>query len=777
MLGGIRKKFATLTGRPEEESPSESSKDSAESETEATEKGKKSSTAGAGGSAKINVQTATREELISFLRKQQGLIKERSAALKEARIRLEATTSEKEELVGTLKISLQEQVQRCEILEKETIQAKEMLEKLEKENKVASDALQASKQREKEILRSEMSLVSTATSPVFFCGAIDAHGKEEEEKDDEKAERIPGIDVGIQSENHEEMRVASLSMDASTQEREKKKPVEGIEVGTQSDFDSLKDGEQERMEMEEEKRLEETVAKEVDRLVGIERVRLKEQKLEEEKEQQKDRQILLDIIERMKHEKEEDSKEKERMKNRISMLNKKLEAIFATVSSTAVHIKPVEVRDVKSRIVESLSSFESVLTDAMKDLSSECEKHSASMNAENTAQRKQLKLELAKMKKEHDVQSVKYEEYQKKIRDVLRQKSEEEREMASKFEARFSKVSQSLEESNIELRGLRESNEAMRILLLESAGVKEELARVRQLLEEKREMIEKQTLELGEERRKKEEMLRDHENEMALLQKKHEGELSKSETVSQGRFDDFREEMQSYRDRMRKQLEDRDKEILQLRDQLNALAARRSGTPGGSLGADVSDIGQEEDHLKMIGMIGVVESESFVENVDEKDKRKENVVVSGVEVSVQTDVMDGIGPEDAALMEFARLQAERDEEMKRLKSVLVSYQRDVRENEETIELLRTEQKLLKNEIRELERCRKREWANGEYLKNVFVKFLCGHMESPDASVEQHLLDVLGRLLQFSEQDWKAIEQARKQRVGWGGMLSRWVGKQ
>jgi len=92
------------------------------------------------------------------------------------------------------------------------------------------------------------------------------------------------------------------------------------------------------------------------------------------------------------------------------------------------------------------------------------------------------------------------------------------------------------------------------------------------------------------------------------------------------------------------------------------------------------------------------------------------------------------------------------------------------EDTEYNEKLHVEQeKALKESIREMERSKKRENANIEYLKNVLVKFLL-------TDEHEALLPVLSTVLQFSPEETTKIREklsAQKEGYLWGTMNKLW----
>jgi len=83
------------------------------------------------------------------------------------------------------------------------------------------------------------------------------------------------------------------------------------------------------------------------------------------------------------------------------------------------------------------------------------------------------------------------------------------------------------------------------------------------------------------------------------------------------------------------------------------------------------------------------------------------------------------------------------------------------EQSETNEKLHELQaKLLKDEIRELQRATKRSTADMDYLKNIIVKYM-------ETQEHEKLLPVIASILQFAPEDIKIIQESNSKRSKWG----------
>ena len=106
------------------------------------------------------------------------------------------------------------------------------------------------------------------------------------------------------------------------------------------------------------------------------------------------------------------------------------------------------------------------------------------------------------------------------------------------------------------------------------------------------------------------------------------------------------------------------------------------------------------------------------------------------------------------------MQAAREEELVALKTALAQAQDSVREGDEMMRLHNLQETALKKEIRELERTKKRDGANLEYLKNIVLKYM-------ETQEHDKLLPVLTTILQFSPEEVAKVQEARTAQQGSG----------
>ncbi|CAL9245246.1 unnamed protein product [Arabidopsis halleri] len=101
---------------------------------------------------------------------------------------------------------------------------------------------------------------------------------------------------------------------------------------------------------------------------------------------------------------------------------------------------------------------------------------------------------------------------------------------------------------------------------------------------------------------------------------------------------------------------------------------------------------------------------------------------------------------------LARQQAQREEELAQTQRHILALQEEIEELERENRLHSQQEAMLKTELREMERKQKREGVDMTYLKNVILKLLeTGEVEA--------LLPVVGMLLQFSPEEIQKCQQA------------------
>lgn len=108
--------------------------------------------------------------------------------------------------------------------------------------------------------------------------------------------------------------------------------------------------------------------------------------------------------------------------------------------------------------------------------------------------------------------------------------------------------------------------------------------------------------------------------------------------------------------------------------------------------------------------------------------------------------------EEQQILVLARQQAQREEELGQSQRHILALQEEIEELERENRLHSQQEAMLKAELRDMERSKKREGVDMTYLKNVILKLL----ETGEVEV---LLPVIGMLLQFSPEEVQKCQQA------------------
>jgi hypothetical protein len=152
-------------------------------------------------------------------------------------------------------------------------------------------------------------------------------------------------------------------------------------------------------------------------------------------------------------------------------------------------------------------------------------------------------------------------------------------------------------------------------------------------------------------------------------------------------------------------------------------------------------------------------------NVNNSGKNNNTAVLEPVNVPQLTSG----SADEKQFFHFAQLQAQRDEEITKLKQIIAELQANLRESEKIIHLHEMQQKVLKEEIRSSIKERNQTsqisqlnevGINLTYLKNVIIKF----METDEI---ESLLPVIAKILMFTPEEIKSIKDKRAQRSGGG----------
>ncbi|KAK2373238.1 Golgi-localized GRIP domain-containing protein [Trifolium repens] len=114
---------------------------------------------------------------------------------------------------------------------------------------------------------------------------------------------------------------------------------------------------------------------------------------------------------------------------------------------------------------------------------------------------------------------------------------------------------------------------------------------------------------------------------------------------------------------------------------------------------------------------------------------------------------NNLSPSDAEhqILILARQQAQREEELAQSQRHILALQEEIEELEHENRLHSQQEAMLKSELRNMERSKKRDGVDMTYLKNIILKLL----ETGEVEV---LLPVIGMLLQFSPEEMQKCQQ-------------------
>lgn len=101
------------------------------------------------------------------------------------------------------------------------------------------------------------------------------------------------------------------------------------------------------------------------------------------------------------------------------------------------------------------------------------------------------------------------------------------------------------------------------------------------------------------------------------------------------------------------------------------------------------------------------------------------------------------------------MQKLKEEEISKCKTKIAHLFQELKDSQTNEKLLSQQIQFLKEEIRNLQRGKKRETVNLEYLKNIIFKFIT-------TKEDEKLLPVLCELLQFSPEESKEAERVMKE---------------
>ncbi|XP_028551497.1 protein GRIP [Dendrobium catenatum] len=194
-----------------------------------------------------------------------------------------------------------------------------------------------------------------------------------------------------------------------------------------------------------------------------------------------------------------------------------------------------------------------------------------------------------------------------------------------------------------------------------------------------------------------------------------------------------------------------------------------------------SDVLKELDEFKLQYNKLKEEHDTFRNIAERTIEKKDEVIVKLLEdnknlsdaMGSRPEVDQNVSPDSAFLKQdahilsvaaaeqqillLARQQAQREEELAQSQRHILALQEEIEELERENRLHSQQEAMLKEELRIVERSKKREGVDMTYLKNVILKLLeTGEVEA--------LLPVVGMLLQFSPDEIRKCQQAYRSNI-------------
>ena len=376
-----------------------------------------------------------------------------------------------------------------------------------------------------------------------------------------------------------------------------------------------------------------------------------------------------------------------------------------------------------------------------------------------------------------------YESYKVRAHSVLKQKSggpnetEANRELRQKYEAECLEL-------KAELKGTKERLVSVLVEHQELTGEYERLMeRHDQLMKDARHTQERLTKKLQEE----ESRHLVHSQEQADVVTQLREEMHSMAVAFKDQLHAIRESGQRMGEGLREELRTAQAEIGRLQHEADAqvLARASAGTPdGGGRGPYLQEGKSSREGMEQPAEMESVNSFPATPVSLSRENSQlslEHLLLSAADSGADVGPTEKLSTGEARLRQQLKVAGKKMEHLTEL----------LHESEASSLRLGEQTKLLKEEIRRLERNQQREEsvANMEYLKNVVLKFLQGKVEE-----RTNLVPVIKRLLQLSPQEVAYIEQTLKgneaeiptvasevashnsaARKGWASYMQRWTG--
>ncbi|XP_020582387.1 protein GRIP [Phalaenopsis equestris] len=169
------------------------------------------------------------------------------------------------------------------------------------------------------------------------------------------------------------------------------------------------------------------------------------------------------------------------------------------------------------------------------------------------------------------------------------------------------------------------------------------------------------------------------------------------------------------------------------------------------------DIAETTVEKKDAEILKLVEDIKNLSNaLESRPKVDQNVSPDSAFMKQDEHILSVAAAEQQILL-LARQQAQREEELAQSQRHILALQEEIEELERENHLHKQQEAMLKEEIRIVERSKKRDGVDMTYLKNVILKLLeTGEVEA--------LLPVIGMLLQFSPDEIRKCQQAYRSNV-------------
>jgi len=336
----------------------------------------------------------------------------------------------------------------------------------------------------------------------------------------------------------------------------------------------------------------------------------------------------------------------------------------------------------------------------------------AEQTQQHTAQLSALDTQLSSVKKKLEEEKEEFANYKRRATSVLKKKTAQISELNS---------DENSAERLKEL--LAVSEERVQVLQNEKASVHQDASnssvRLNELQEllgtegDKVQQLQKELLSGKEREESFEARCTAAEEKQAVMIKELEAAITAEQERNSSKCEGLREEHQAYRSKVKKMLQEKDKELAALREKA------RSGPEVGPAAA------QPPMHLPA------------------QDAQPSNIP------RTENDAV-------ADLLQAARVQAQRDDEVSKYQTQIRELEKGIRDAEKVRHLQAEQVGALKEEVKRQDRLQQRDHAPMEYLKNIVIAYMEG------GSHEQ-LMPVLTMLLQLTPEE---VERVNAKRGRW-----------